>query len=225
MKPIRERTHYELLEVLPTASVDDIRAAYERLERPPSDEQMGASGLAEMASRQSLHERRKEAIEVLCDADRRAAYDRTLPVSSARPPPATAPTLAEGVALDLSEQQVAMAHKRADEVREARAAATPPVPARDSKLKMVAVPPDAAFNGELLKKIRQAKGIHLQQLAEKTRIGVKHLENVEADKFDALPATVYLRGILMNLCKELGLDGIKVSRQYLDRVEASRAKD
>ncbi|MBX7115150.1 MAG: helix-turn-helix domain-containing protein [Myxococcaceae bacterium] len=160
-----------------------------------------------MASRQALHERRKEAIEVLCDADRRAAYDRTLPVNG------------------LAEQPTAMVPRRADEGRESRAPISPPPPARDSKLKMVAVPPDAAFNGELLKKIRQAKGINLQQLAEKTRIGVKHLENVEADKFDALPATVYLRGILMNLCKELGLDGIKVSRQYLERVEASRAKD
>jgi curved DNA-binding protein CbpA len=223
VKPIRERTHYELLEVPATATLDEIRASFERLNQPPTDEQVAASGLAEAAAHQALHERRKEALEVLGDGERRAAYDRGLASSSHRPSPGAAPAMAEGAAIDLAEQQVAMVHQRAAEVREARAAAASS-PARDSKPKMVAIPPDAAFTGELLRKIRQAKGINLQQLAEKTRIGLKHLENVEAEKYEALPAAVYLRGILMNLCKELGLDGIKVSRQYLERVSANRAK-
>lgn len=223
MKPIRERTYYELLEVPATATLEDIRASFERLNQPLSDEQVSASGLAEAATHQALHERRKEALEVLCDVERRTAYDHGLGSNSSRPSPAAAPAMAEGAAIDLAEQQVAMVHQRAAEVREARAAAAA-APARDSKPKMVAIPADAAFTGELLRKIRQAKGINLQQLAEKTRIGVKHLENVEAEKYEALPAAVYLRGILMNLCKELGIDGIKVSRQYLERVSANRAK-
>jgi cytoskeletal protein RodZ len=50
------------------------------------------------------------------------------------------------------------------------------------------------------------------------------LENVEADRYAALPAPVYLRGILMSLARELGLDGIKVSKSYLALVEASKGK-
>jgi cytoskeletal protein RodZ len=84
--------------------------------------------------------------------------------------------------------------------------------------------PGWQINGDLLKQVRMAKGLSLIQVAERTRIGVKHLENVEGDRYDALPAAVYLRGILMNLARELGLDGLRVSKSYLTFVEAHRSK-
>ncbi|NPC82413.1 helix-turn-helix domain-containing protein, partial [Pyxidicoccus fallax] len=77
------------------------------------------------------------------------------------------------------------------------------------------IPPDAEFNGELLRRVREARGQSLQQVADRTRITKAHLENVEADRYAALPAHVYLRGILMNLARELGLDPLRVSRSYL----------
>jgi hypothetical protein len=86
------------------------------------------------------------------------------------------------------------------------------------------IPEGVEINGDLLKQVRLAKGLSLVQLAERTRIGVKHLENVESDRYDALPAPVYLRGILMSLARELGLDGLRVSRSYLTFVEAHRSK-
>lgn len=90
--------------------------------------------------------------------------------------------------------------------------------------KLPDIPPDAEFNGELLRTVRTALGISVPQLAERTRIGGKHIENVEADRYGALPASVYLRGILMSIAKELGLDGIRVARSYLKLYEAARPK-
>ena len=86
------------------------------------------------------------------------------------------------------------------------------------------IPEGVEINGDLLRQVRLAKGLSLVQLADRTRIGVKHLENVEADRYDALPAAVYLRGILMNVARELGLDGLRVSKSYLTFVEAHRSK-
>jgi curved DNA-binding protein CbpA len=77
------------------------------------------------------------------------------------------------------------------------------------------IPADAEFNGELLRRVREARSFSLQQVADRTRISKSHLENVEADRYTALPAAVYLRGILMNLARELGLDPLRVSRSYL----------
>ncbi|QSQ26889.1 helix-turn-helix domain-containing protein [Pyxidicoccus parkwayensis] len=77
------------------------------------------------------------------------------------------------------------------------------------------IPSDAEFNGELLRRVREARQFSLQQVADRTRISKAHLENVEADRYGALPAPVYLRGILMNLARELGLDPLRVSRSYL----------
>jgi hypothetical protein len=90
----------------------------------------------------------------------------------------------------------------------------PPAPAPD-RPRMPDLPPDAEFNGELLRQVREARGLTLQQLAERTRIGRAHLEKVEADRYADLPPPVYLRGILVSLARELKLDAARVSKSYM----------
>jgi Helix-turn-helix domain len=94
--------------------------------------------------------------------------------------------------------------------------------AADSKPKPVEIPDGAVFNGALLKRVREARGLTLQVLSDRTRIGVRHLENLEADRYPQLPAAVYLRGMLMSLSRELGIDGLKVSKSYLSLVEQAK---
>lgn len=96
----------------------------------------------------------------------------------------------------------------------------PPPP--ESKAKPVEIPDGAVFNGALLKRVREARGLSLQVLSDRTRIGVRHLENLEADRYPQLPAAVYLRGMLMSLSRELGIDGLKVSKSYLALVEQAK---
>ncbi|HEY1905028.1 MAG TPA: helix-turn-helix domain-containing protein, partial [Myxococcaceae bacterium] len=80
----------------------------------------------------------------------------------------------------------------------------PEIPSRPRESRgKLDIPSDAEFNGELLRRVRESYGLSLQQVAERTRITRIHLENVEADRYDHLPATVYLRGILVNLAREL----------------------
>ncbi|NOJ96190.1 DnaJ domain-containing protein [Corallococcus coralloides] len=95
---------------------------------------------------------------------------------------------------------------------------------REARPRGVDIPSDAEFNGELLRRVREARGLSIQQLADRTRISVRHLENVEADRYTALPTTVYLRGILMNLARELGLDPLRVSKSYLALFSEKPAK-
>ena len=90
--------------------------------------------------------------------------------------------------------------------------------------KPVEVAPNADFNGELLRQIREGRGMVIQQVAERTRIPVKHLENIEADRYNHLPPTVYLRGILTNLSRELGLDPVRVCRSYIALAAEAKAK-
>ena len=82
------------------------------------------------------------------------------------------------------------------------------------------IPEGAPWSGELLRRVREARGLTIQLLAERTRITRHHLENIEQDRFKALPAPVYLRGIIMSLARELRLDGQKVARSYLERMGA-----
>jgi hypothetical protein len=98
-----------------------------------------------------------------------------------------------------------------------------PTRPREGRLKLD-IPADAEFNGELLRRVRESYGLSLQQVAERTRITRIHLENVEADRYDRLPATVYLRGILVNLARELRLDPARVSKTYLLAAQRSHAR-
>jgi hypothetical protein len=77
------------------------------------------------------------------------------------------------------------------------------------------------FTGEVLRRAREARGLTIVQLCERTKITRHHIEHLEADRYDKLPAVVYLRGILMAVSKELRLDGQKVAKSYLEAIAAA----
>jgi hypothetical protein len=100
-------------------------------------------------------------------------------------------------------------------------AAAPAVAAAAPAVELV--PDDGTWSGEVLRRIRESRGLSVQQVSERTKVTRHHVENVEGDRFEQLPATVYLRGILLSIARELRLDGQKVARSYLDRAAAARA--
>jgi hypothetical protein len=118
-----------------------------------------------------------------------------------------APVIAQDSAIADAESALAHVHAQAAQR------------ARDPRPRGIDIPPDAVFNGELLRHVRKARGMSVQILAERTRISTRHIENLEADRYDALPPTVYLRGIVMSVARELGLDPLRVSKGYLALVE------
>jgi len=85
------------------------------------------------------------------------------------------------------------------------------------------VPEGAPYTGEVLRRAREARGLTLQQMGERTKIARYHLEHLEADDYGRLPAVVYLRGMLMAVAKELRLDGQKVARSYLQALSDAAA--
>lgn len=89
----------------------------------------------------------------------------------------------------------------------------------------VVVPEGTAWTGDVLRQIREARGLTLKTLSERIKVTRHHIENIEGDRFPLLPAPVYLRGILMSLARELRLDGQKVARSYLDRASGAAGSD
>jgi hypothetical protein len=88
----------------------------------------------------------------------------------------------------------------------------------------IPLPEGALWTGEALRRVREARGLTLQQIAERTKVTRHHVENIEAERFSSLPAPVYLRGILLAVARELRLDGQKVARAYLERASAATAR-
>jgi cytoskeletal protein RodZ len=74
-----------------------------------------------------------------------------------------------------------------------------------------------SFSGDVLRQIRKKKGIHLYEVALDTKIRVEILENIEHERFDALPQEVYLKGHVSNYARYLLLDPRKVADDYISR--------
>jgi hypothetical protein len=96
-----------------------------------------------------------------------------------------------------------------------------PLPMAAAPVAAVPPPEGTTWSGEVLRQIREARGITLQQISERTKVTRHHIENIEGDRYEQLPASVYLRGILLSIARELRLDGQKVARSYLERFNAA----
>lgn len=67
--------------------------------------------------------------------------------------------------------------------------------------------------GQDLKTARETQGVSLADIAQQTKVSVRHLQALEADRLDALPGGVFNRGIVRNYLQFLQLD----EGQWLDR--------
>jgi curved DNA-binding protein CbpA len=74
------------------------------------------------------------------------------------------------------------------------------------------------ITGAVLKRIREARGIALRDIAAQSKIGMRFLEYIEEDRLPYLPAPVYLRGFLQEYARVVGLDAAKVVASYMGRL-------
>jgi flagellar biosynthesis protein FlhG len=84
---------------------------------------------------------------------------------------------------------------------------------------------ETVFSGELLGKVREAHGVSIEDIANRTKISARHLRAIEEEDFRNLPALVYTRGFVQQVAKYLQLDPTQVSRTYLRRFRQWRAAE
>ena len=195
-------SHYDLLEVPPTASFEDIRRANRRIRDVYGAESIAVSGLYDPPSLEAVHRRLDLAYTTLMDAAKRKEYDGELfpdgvPMPVSPPANDTAPLPRAPVK---SEDPATLA-------------ARPPMPEITARTE---------FSGPLLRQIREAVGVELREIAERSKIGMAYLQALEGEVFAKLPAPVYVRGFLAEYARALGLDAERVKQTYLDRFRASR---
>ncbi|HLL23733.1 MAG TPA: helix-turn-helix domain-containing protein, partial [Kofleriaceae bacterium] len=197
-------SHYELLEVAPTASFEDIRRANRRIRDIYGAESIAISGLYDPASLEAVHRRLDLAYTTLMDAAKRKEYDLEL--------------FPDGVPMPITQVPVVVCdappHRPPAKVDDpAQLAARPPMPD---------ISATTVFTGALLRQIREAVGVELREIAEKSKIGMAYLHALEGEIFTKLPAAVYVRGFLSEYARALGLDAERVKQTYLARFKAVR---
>ncbi len=217
MKEPAEQDHYEVLDLTPGCSDVEVEAAYERARRQLGPDSLATYALVAPEESRLFLARLEEAYRVLADPEARRAYDlaRRFPENARQPPSAPAALPASPVLEPRSAAGPPAGGPREEPTE-------PPRPVRKAESDL---PADAPITGEVLRRIREARGLSLDDLAGRTRISRRYFEAIEQERFAALPVTVYLRGFLISLARELRLDPLRVSRGYLDRVARGSPQD
>jgi len=77
--------------------------------------------------------------------------------------------------------------------------------------------------GERLRLAREAKGLSLEDVARQTRIPVRHLEHIEREEWDALPAVTYSVGFARSYANTIDLDGAEIGAEVRQLLGGARA--
>jgi curved DNA-binding protein CbpA len=77
--------------------------------------------------------------------------------------------------------------------------------------------PDVVTGADL-RRVREARGVSLREIAVASKIGVRYLEYIEQDRYPFLPAPVYLRGFLQEYARQVGLDPRRTAEAYMARL-------
>ena len=187
MKRIKDQTYYELLEVGRGASTEEIRKAYRREKEIFSSNSVAIYSLLGAEELDRINAFIDEAYQVLTDERLRSEYNRKLDGL-------------EGKALS-GEPLGPPDIRKTDPVREEPTG--------------ISFPDEFRFTGSSLRGIRESMGIDLKQISQRTKINRENLEWLEEERFENLPALVYIRGFIMEYAKALNLDPHRVADSYL----------
>lgn len=72
--------------------------------------------------------------------------------------------------------------------------------------------------GTKLRTAREAEGLSLNEIANRTRIPIRHLEAIEASDYSALPGSTYTVGFTKSYAKALGLDETAIAAEMREEL-------
>jgi len=230
MRPLVEQDHYEVLEVPREASFEDVERAYRVAQAAYAEDSVALYSVFGGEDAQTLRDRIELAWSVLSDVERRHAYDAML--SQGGGPPAAAP-----VALRERYHDGGFDEEPPRPIAITIEPAKPaPLPARYEKpplrplaapaLEPVDVHEDVSggeLDGAALRRARERRGLELEQIANVTKISPMYLRCLEEERFDILPAPVYVRGFVVSYLRCCGIDPASALPSFMARFEAVRA--
>ena len=211
MSGLEELDHYDMLEVEPEAAPDEIERSYRVLYAAYESDSLATYSMFGADEAEQLRDRIDQAYRVLSDPALRRSYDAArageLPEEEeyGDEPVVLAP-LSDGLAQPLAEprSRIVPTFDQMDDVTETESGE------------------EAVWDGPRLRRARLLRGVEVEDVAAVTKIGPAYLRSLEEDRFDDLPAVVYVRGFVAAYARFLGLDANAVARSYAQRFEEHR---
>ncbi len=219
VKKIEDLNYYELLEVSPASSPQEIHKAYERIRRVYDPNSIALYSLFNAEETTAIHQRIEEAYRTLLYEDNRRRYDaklqsrrEELPEETPAPAPKYQPQVVQSSFSLPSENRFVGTN-----------ACEPAGTDRSKSGESVVSQFIAEFSGSAIKMLREQRGMTLRNIADITKVGIRYLELIEEENFEKLPVRPYTRGFLTLYAKALGCDADRMCSDYLKRFDAARA--
>jgi flagellar biosynthesis protein FlhG len=197
---IPDQDHYELLELPRDAPREDVERAYRLACATWAEGALASYSVASESELGVMRERVEAAYRVLSDPDERGAYDAALGQ--------LLPALGEEPDLGLDDEPEPSAQVE--------------LSAEIESFEDLSGPENGRWTGAALRRTRLARGLELAQISAVTKVNPLYLSCIEAERFDALPAAVYIRGFVSAYARCLGLDAPRVTSDYVERLQLGR---
>ncbi|MDH4161711.1 MAG: helix-turn-helix domain-containing protein [Nitrospirota bacterium] len=221
LKKIEDMNHYELLEVSPRATAQEIHKAYERIRKIYDPNSIALYSLFSPEETEIIRQRIEDAYRTLIYDENRRAYDlslRSLP--DALPPDHPRQrTFATPLPPSPRTEPVRTPEPHHQDPRPVPHA--PETAAAQEPLR--SAPADITeFTGPMLKMLREQRGLSVQNIADITKMSTRYIESIESENYQKLPARPYLRGFLVIYTKAVGYEPDRIVTDYMRRFDAAR---
>lgn len=199
MPQLPKHNYYEILELPTNAAQHEVTTAYERAKRTYSGENPAIYTVFTDAEARELLSLIEEAYSVLGNKTLRSIYDQRLLSNTF-----TVDDLSYGAILGASKQY--FPEPKLEQKR--------PQYQKDDALEKEIQERDQ-WDGAFLKRVREYKGMSIERISEKTKINSFYIQAIEKMDPNSLPATVFVRGYIVQIAKELSLNDKKVADTYM----------
>ncbi len=200
--------YYEILEVGTNAAQHEVTTAYERAKLTYSGDNPAIYTIFSENEARELLTLIEEAFSVIGNKTLRGVYDQRLLG-------AKGPT--KDIAKDLTYEAILNASKA--QFPEAKSLTAKPA-FKTNEVFEHEIKEAKDWDGELLKKVREYKNISLERMCERTKINIWYVKAIESMDSENLPALVFVRGYIIQLCRELDLNEKIVTDSYMTKYKA-----
>ncbi len=191
---------YEILELSTNAAQHEITTAYDRAKTTYSGDNPAIYTIFSDQEARELLSMIEEAYSILGNKTLRNIYDqRLLGQSKINPEDLTYDSILNASRLIFQESKVDT--KKATFTRN-----------EDIEKEIAAC---ENWTGDMLKKVREYKNVTLEKLSETIKVNSFYIKAIEAMTPNNLPAPVFVRGYVIQMAKELGLNAKLVADSYM----------
>lgn len=191
------QNYYELLEIFPGASEEEVRRAYKQIQHWFGLEGMSVRGAASEEERLQFERLAETAHARLLDRSERREYDKQ--------------NFPDGF------------HRAAPPELKQRDSIAGTVNVTQASLPTVTLSDDDFVDGIFLGKIRRACNVELEDISNRAKISVRYLRAIEEERFNDLPASVFTRGFVTEFARFLKIDPKRATTDFMSKFEKSTA--